>query len=685
MTTLTSLARSLSQDGLFSVRDARTLLAQADAAADVGEVKQLLDDPGFTGLLSAGARRKLADFISAASRGAGALGAMPDGTQVFLKEGVFVSAPDAALPTTPVAYGETLYRAARLFAEPDQAPAAALTVADQQAIVDRIRVGLTQARPGRAVASGYAHEQQAAQQRSSSATVLREMLRALAGAEGQGRLLQDQILRTLLDLVQNESDPGLRDHMAFHLYTCKDALPLPEQRAKVDAAYATFAPTSPPYDDWFKDGNRQLNVVCHTGSEFFQSEVNRWKQDGFQVVEEGQGWNAPTILEQEVPGKDGEPLKIRLKMYSGQSGTFDAMSDEDTHIVAYSGHSGWGKNMPAELKRGPEAQGQKLVLIHQCCGQGIVNKFRDKYPETQLVTTRYSSYENEDFFAFRSVLQGIAGRKSWEAMHDQIAQGGYQNRRNNYLTPADELTRMKIRDRDHDGKADLLDRVYDFDTFDVPGDTATAFSSKVPAKRDEVLAGERLHHASQIVNTTLGFSDFLDHMERPNPFLSGGYFDVPEDAPDAEKMIRIVDVSVDASRLGLDAKRANLAHNQTPHFALQLNRRFAHASEEVVKAASFFEVGIRFGDGKNQTDKVLQSLLLVAHSLNIDEAFGRDQLVFEELRKSMGLPDFLTFADARRYLEADSHVYAGSDMSVRKWKEALGTEKLQRLAEQLTT
>lgn len=678
MTAISTLARNLSTDGLFSTRDARKVLAEAQGAESAAEVKALLADPGFAALLSPGARRKLTEFLSAASSATGALGVLPDGSKLFLKEGAFVSAPDAALPSTPVEYGQGLYRAARVFSEPGLNPVEKLSLADKQAVVDRVLVGLAQAKPGDTPPPGYEHPTQAAQQRSASATVLREILTSLKAADGQGKLLQDKALNALCDLVKNESDPGLRDHMAFHLHAVKDALPLPEQQTKVDAAFEAFAPSKPPYDEWFKDGNRTLNVVCHTGGEFFSSEVGRWKNEGFAVVEEGQGWNSPTLLEKKVPGLDGEEMTIRLKMYSGQSGTFDAMKDEDTHIVAYSGHSGWGKNMPSELRRAPDEVGKKLVIIHQCCGQGIVNKVRDKYSEAQLMTTRYSSVEPEDFFAFKTALYGITGRKSWDEIHDAIADGGWRNRKNNYLTPADELTRMKVRDRDHDGKADLLDRVYDFETFDVPGDTATAFEPKEPSGRDQVLAGEKLHNASQIVNTTLGFSGFLDHMERANPFLSGGYFDAKPGDADSDKMIRIVDRPVDPEDMNLSSERANLRANE-PHYELQLNRRFAHASEEVVKAASFFEVGMRFGDADSKSDRVLQALFLVAHSVSVDDTYGRDQFVFDELVKAMGLPSFLTYADAKRYLEADSHVYAGSDLSVRKWKEALGADKLKEL------
>lgn len=685
MTTLHTLARTLTRDGRLSTRDANALIEEARRAGAAEEVRRLLDDPAFAPLVTAGARRSLRFFLSAQAPAHRALAVLPDGQKLFLKEGVFVETPDAELPRTPQAFGQSLYRAARVFAEPGQSPADKLSLDEKTAITERVLVGLAQARAGDAPPPGYDDVTQAAQQRSASATVLRELLVSLKGEGGQARLLQDRILDALVGLIEQETDPGLRDHMAFHLYAVRDALPSAEQRARVEKAFGAFAPVSPPYDEWFQDGNRTLNVVCHTGSEFFASEVRRWKGEGFQVVSEGQGWNEPTVLEKKLRSEGGEEITVRLKMYSGQSGTFDPMDDDDVHVVAYSGHSGRGKNMIGELRRAPnEAGPRKVILIHQCCGQGIINKVRDKYPKAHLVTTRYSSYEQEDFFAFKTFLNGVAQRKSWEEIHDDIASSRWNNSRNNYITPADELTRMKVRDRDGDGKADLLDRIYDFDTFDVPGDTATAFEPKPPVGRDQVLAGERLHNASQIVNVSLGFSHFLEHMERENAFVSGGYFHPEPSDPDYNRMIRIVEREVDAKAMGLDHERANLPGSKHTVYELQLNSRFAHASEEVIKAVSFFEVGMRFArGGQGKADQVLMSLLLVAHSLGVDDAYGRDQLVFEELVKHYGLPDELTYADAMRTLKADEHVYAGSRLSLKKWKEALGPEVLRKVEARL--
>lgn len=683
--TVISLARTLARDGRFSLDDARRVIEEATRSGAVAEVETLLADPAFAGVqVDAGARRSISDFLSAAASGSGSLGQLPDGSKVFLREGVFLPSPDAALPTSPREYGGLLHRAALLFAEPGlEDPVNKLGLEAKQAVLERILVGLSQV-PAGGVPPGYDSEVQAAQQRSASATVLRSLVESLAGADGQGRLLQDRALTALTTLIEQESDPGLRDHMAFHLHAIKGAAATPEQRAAIEKAYEVFAPTSPPYDEWFADGNRQLNVVCHTGGEFYKSEVASWQREGFTVVSEGSGHGEPTVLERKYDTPDGDEMTVRLSMYSGSRDTFANMDDPDTHVVAYSGHSGWGKNMPAALAGSPDAaHPTKLVLIHQCCGQGFINKFRDKYDDAQLVTTRYSSYEREDHFAFKTALEGIAKRSGWTDIHDTIAAGRSYNRKNNYLTPADELTRMKTKDRDGDGKADLLDRLYDYDTFDVPGDTETAFVAKEPSRRDAVLSGERVHNASQIVNTSLGFSHYLDHMEKENAFVGGGHFEAPPGHPDHDRLVRIVARDVDPGEMNLDTERANLWPGVMALQQVELNRRFSHASEEVVKAVTFFEVAMTFGDGETPAERALQGLILAAHSLNVDDQYGRDELVFDNLRKHYGLPESLTFADARRYLNADSHVYAGADVGVERWAAALGPDGMKELSDAL--
>ncbi len=675
MPNISNLVRTLSTDGRFTAADAQKVIEKAKTPAEVAEVKKLMTDPGLAPLLSGDAKARLANFVGANGVGGAGLGALPNGSQIFLKEGVFVSSPDAALPTTPQGYADSLYGAARIFAEPGQDVAGKMTPAQMRGVFDRVKVGLAQCRSGQANPDYEAS--QAAQQRSASATVLREMMAALKDSDGQGRLLQADIVQTLVGLIKEEKNPGLRDHMSFHLHALKETVPGEAQKKAINDAFEAFAPLYPPYDQWFANGNRQLNVVCHTGGEFFKSEVETWKSKGYVAKEES--YNR-VVLETTETNPDGEEIKIRLTMVRGAAGTFDDMDDEKTHIVAYSGHSSWGKKMPKALKNAPDAAGdKKLIVINQCCGQGIINKVRDKYPSSDLMTTRYSSYESEDHFALNTLLTGVVDKSCWESIHYNISGEPWHNSRNNYITPADEFTRIKTRDRDHDGKADILDRLYDFNTFDVQTDTDEAFKPQPASRRNEVLSGERVHNSSQIVNTTLGFSEYLDHMSRENAFIGGGFFQPEAGSAESKKMVRIVEREISMSEMSLNTDKGNVEGDKQKLYEVQLNKEFAHASEETVKAATFMEVSMKYGNGKTKAERALQGLMLVAHSVDVDVEYGRERMIFDNLVKHYGLPEDLSFDEAKRFLKADSHVYAGSNKGLREWMDALGPEKMKAI------
>ena len=343
MANISNLARSLARDGRFTLADAQKVMETAKTPEEVAAVKSLMRDPGLAPLMSGDVQRRLANFVAASAVGDAQLGALPHEGALYLKDGVFVPSPEAAVPTSPQAYGESLYGAARLFAEPGARPAGQMSAPQMRGVLERIKVGLTQCRAGQA--NPDYTETQAAQQRSASATVLREMMASLKNGDGQARLLQAEMLETLVQLTREETNPGLRDHMAFHLNALKGTLSTDAQKAAVEGVFEAFAPTSPPYDEWFANGNRQLNVVCHTGSEFYKSEVATWLSKGYVKVEEG---NGSVLLETKEKNPQGEEITIRLRMVKGAAGTFDDMDDANTHLVVYSGHSGWGKNMPRE-------------------------------------------------------------------------------------------------------------------------------------------------------------------------------------------------------------------------------------------------------------------------------------------------------------------------------------------------
>ncbi len=675
-------AQRLAADGQLNRQDVAKLI---DTAKDWGMVtrsetstlKDLLSDPGTADKFTAEARQDLERFLGLpvapgtptgpsvppTASSARELGTNPAGDAVLLKGGLFVTTADAALPSKPQEVGQSVYLAASPIAasDPRTNVFAGLGTAETAQVFEALKSALVQVPTDTAIPQGYDDALQPLQQRSSVATTMLELMRSMRGGTAEDKLLQDSVLKAYGAMAEKEPASILRDSMVFQLHNNKDCLASAEQREVSDRLMRSFAPTSPPYDDWFKDGNDTLRVVCHTGGEFFQSEVDRWKGEGFKEV--GSASSGQVELEK-VYERNGVETTVRLTMARGTSGTFDRMDDPDTHIVAYSGHASWGRTVPREMRNAPEQQGAKLLLVHQCCGRGSINKFRGTYPDSQLITTCNSSYEHEDFATFKKTLVGIAERRSWASISNQIRDESWQNRRDNYYFPNDAQLRMRALDRDHDGVQDIVDRLVSFNTFAVEQDTGAEFTAKDPGVAVDRLDGTHVHEAAQIMNTTTHFSDFMTTHGTGDSFVGKGYF---KPASDDDPMVKISPVKLGAIK----------------SYEVQVNAHFAHASEEAIKAEAFFTLAhsepfLRSDDSK--LDTCLKGLILVAHSLDVDSGH-RDGEIFKALCKRHGLPEIDLWL-VKACVELD-HVYAGSEASIQKLSTKLGPDLLAKITDAL--
>lgn len=675
ITEIRQAARALVADGALDRNDVSKLLdvARQDgqvSGAEKRALRSLLGDPAYRDKLTPDARAELQRFLGIAPAptttptpapvAAGrSLGTNPAGDSVILKGGWFVTSADAAAPSKPLEIGSSVYHAASLIGatDPRTNVFASLSLDEKKQLLQNLELALLKVPPDVDVPQGYDGALQARQQRSSVATCLLELMRSADLVDPQQRLLQDSVLKSYARMAAAETVSNLRDSMVFQLHNNKSCLVTPEQREVSDQLMRSFAPTQPPYDEWFKDGNDKLRVVCHTGGEFFSSEVNRWKGAGFTEV--GTSSSSQVQLEKTVE-RNGVKTVIQLTMVSGSSGTFEQMNDPGTHIVAYSGHASWGKNIPAAMRGAPDEVGKKLVLIHQCCGRGIINKFHDKYPGSQLITTRNSSYENEDFNTFSKVIEGIAERRTWANIAGPIHSDGWRNSRDNYYFPSDAELSMRALDADHDGVTDVVDRLVHFNACAVATDTAAEYTPRDPGKPIDQLPGTIVHEAAQIMNTTTTFSDFTEAYAEGESFIGTGYFE-PTGADDP--MVRIEESQVGGRR----------------SYQVQVNAHHAHASEEAIKAEAFFTVAHtppfkQTADSKLET--CLKALILVAHSLSVDSGY-RDDEIWKQLLKKHGLPEIALW-DVSPCVDVN-HVYAGSAASITKLKDKLGSTRLAEI------
>ena len=92
---------------------------------------------------------------------------------------------------------------------------------------------------------------------------------------------------------------------------------------------------------------------------------------------------------------------------------------------------------------------------------------------------------SEDHFALNTLLTGV-DKSCWESIHYNISGEPWHNSETATLHQLTSSHALK-HDRDHDGKADILDRLYDFNTFDVQTDTDEAFKPQPASRRNEVL------------------------------------------------------------------------------------------------------------------------------------------------------------------------------------------------------
>ncbi|MFH1808596.1 MAG: hypothetical protein ABIJ09_07620 [Pseudomonadota bacterium] len=671
-------ARRLVQDGQLDRQDVAKIVDSAKdwgmvTRAEKSELKNLLTQ--YADKFTPEARQDLERYLglpgspstpstptvpgSPAPTSSRSLGTNPGGEAVVLKGGLFVATADAPLPNTAVELGDSLYRAASLIAasDPKTNVFAGLSLDEKKAVFGQLQASLLKAPPDTDIPQGFQDALQPRQLRSSAATAMLELMRSCDKSQPEERLLQDSALKTYAAMAEKETASILRDSMVFQLHNNKDCLANADQRELSDRLMRLFAPTQPPYDEWFANGNKQLNVVCHTGGEFFDGEVRRWKGSGFKEV--GTASSSQVELEKTFE-RNGVETTVRLTMVNGSGGSFDKMDDPNTHIVAYSGHASWGKTVPREMRGAPEQAGAKLMLVNQCCGRGSINKFKDKYPESQLITTRNSSYEHEDFNTFSKTIQGIAERKSWAAISNEIRGDRYSNSRDNYYFPSDAMLRMRALDRDHDGVQDIVDRLVSFNTFNVAEDTAREFTPRDAGQPADRLDGTKVHEAAQIMNTTTHFSDFTEHHGTGESFYGAGFF-----APkgDDDPMVRIT-----SDRLG-----------GIQSYRVEVNARHAHASEEAIKAEAFFTLAhtppIKVASDSS-VDTCLKGLILAAHSLDVDSGY-RDDEIFKGLLKKHGLPE-IDLWTVKPCVELN-HVYAGSDASIRKLREKLGPQKLDEL------
>ena len=597
---------------------------------------------------------------------------------VFLNaNGVFTANADGRPPANALELGDALFRAGDVADNAREPMLKGQPLASREKVFEQLKATLASVPPGGAPPAGL-DANQALQLRSSSATVLLDLINASPEAS-----LRDAAAKHYESMVKTESDPRLRESMIFHLSNSAAASSPGPVKTISDGLISTLAPMKPPYEKWFANGNSTVNLSWTVGQgEFWGGFTNYLKQHGFKPVGQ-ESEHGVSTYEAKINKPGVGETTFRISVRQGGTDILNPMDDPNVHVVGYDGHSNWGRNMSSSVKNGPDSPNGgdgKLLFYNLCVGKGILDRVKEKYENTQVVTTYAASNfytdgngqmtRGEGVQALVALVDGIAGRKGWPDIHQKMndaADIGWGRTWDNYLTPISTLTREKVLDRDNDGQADYLDKHFNYSTFNVPTDTAREFT---PVKQDRdtaVLDGTKVLVSANMINTLSEFSGILERYNPDSKVVAGGWFD-PK--PGESSVFRF------AEQRGRDGK---------PEVVMQVNSRYAHMSEEAMRASSVYEFSKWLGDsGKlSQRDPVenkLAAMLAFGQSLSVDEGY-RDREIWGNFLQRYNLPADIDQGKVTSALGAhQGHAYAGDANGVRALKAALSPDTLAQLS-----
>lgn len=530
---------------------------------------------------------------------------------------------------------------------------------------------------------------EAAQLRSSAATVLTDMISSLGNKGPEGELKQ-QAFDKLHHLIDNETLGGLKESMIFNAVRVQHGLG-DEAFDAVDKMRASIAPTHPPTDKWFADGKRELNIsfAAGHGERFYEGVTEYLKDQGFKVTDEGNrsSWRGEPRKFELTKTVNGEEYKVNIHVRDFNNDSFKDINSDNYDMIVYQGHSNLGNNTRKSVENAPDATGKdKLIFLGLCSGKDNIDRVREAFPEAQLVTTFNSSYFNtkpvdgdrqftqgEDIKALMQIINGSLERKSWSDINNNIRDNavGWNHKDatiGNYMTPLDLQLNARFRDIDNDGQAMTLDRHFNLDVLDVDSAVSSKLQPRNNNPEGQKLNGELPHLAAAFANTMDLYNPTYDNFSHKGRIMADGYFAGKEGDPIVKFETR--------------------TENGEKAFVMQVNENYAHVGEEALRAITMVEYNRHLASTegsqypvKNPVERELVGLLTAAASLNYDAGF-RDAAVFQAIVEHYGLPAGLKWSDAGPLIDQEHHDYTGSVSMARNWMSKLSPETLEALRTQ---
>jgi hypothetical protein len=686
MTTIRRMGTAAAADRAITPDEAKALVAQAQkngivSKTEKADLQRIMRD--YKDLFQAGALDVIKALVEPPPPpppppGGQTINLDPAGANrpVFLNaSGVFTTAADGKPPANDVELGDALFKAGEVADNAREPMLTNVTPELQQKTFDQLKLALARVPSDGAPPAGL-DANQALQLRASAGAVLLDLVNA-----AKTPALQQSALGTYEALVRAEKNPRLRENLIFHLANSK-AAQAGEPKKVADALLKELAPMQPPYEKWFANGNKTVNLswTVGGGGEFWGGFTKYLKDHGFKPVG-AENQHGVTTYEATINKPGVGETKFRISVREGGTNILSPMNDPNVQIVGYDGHSNWGRNMSSSVNSGPatpDGADGKLLFYNLCVGKGVLDKVKEKYGNAQVVTTYAASNfytdgngqmtRGEGVQALMALVDGIAGRKGWPDIHqgmNDAADIGWGRTWDNYLTPISTMTREKVLDRDNDGQADYLDKHFNYSTFKVPEDTRREFEPVKQDRHASILDGTKVLVSANMVNTLSEFSGILGRANPDSKVVAGGWFEPKMGEKD---LIRFTE------QKGRDGKT---------EYVMSVSSRYSHLSEEALRAITVYEfnrfVSDKGGQRLSPEDTKLAGMLAFAQSLSVDEGY-RDREVWTTFLKRYNLPASIDLSMVSQALAAHTgHNYAGDAAGVAKLKQVIGAAALAEL------
>jgi hypothetical protein len=339
--------------------------------------------------------------------------------------------------------------------------------------------------------------------------------------------LTERILYDLDRLIAKEPDATLKRFAAHRavIFAAEAKLSLPAAMKEL------VLPESPPYAEWFKDGQLQVSYsIDDDGTTATTERAYFTERLGFTE----QRLDERTFVYSKT-ADDGTPIRVRMTV--GTSGAdahtkaFDAISRREADLVVYSGHAGHGTYAAESLKSAVKAPGAgQAGILLECWGSDNLPELHRFFPGAQFLGPTDKTTVGSDHDRFEALLEAFLERKSWSEIDDVLPGPGlfaWLFDEGPLNVPNDPEVLERERDLDDDGLKEATVHSYEGPppvppdrTFDVayPANPATAIQ---PLRQ---VATNDFHEnaASQVLGHLRAALDGASQTLQPLPAFSLG-------------------------------------------------------------------------------------------------------------------------------------------------------------------